>query len=220
MEENITISEDKIRKATTTLATMLDYLGLEASVKSEIRNDRIALIAVSEDAGRIIGRKGKTLDDLQLLINKMMQKGDDSIPKITVDVEGYSKKPGFHGDGEGRRRGRDVRDGGRDGRDGRDGGRDGRQEDARERLDNRDGGHQRRRDRHSPGDDETIRQQALDASKEVKRWGEPVTLPPMNSHQRRIVHITLKDDDEIITESRETDNPNLKSVVISLKKQG
>ena len=63
-----------------------------------------------------------------------------------------------------------------------------------------------------------IRQQALDASKEVKKWGESVTLPPMNSHDRRIVHMTLKDDIEVTSESREEGDSNMKKIVISLKK--
>ena len=60
MTENATVMsiEEKMKKASTTLATMLDYLGLEANVKAEDRNGRISLIAVSEDAGRIIGVVG------------------------------------------------------------------------------------------------------------------------------------------------------------------
>ena len=61
-----------------------------------------------------------------------------------------------------------------------------------------------------------LRQQSIDASKEVRRWGEPVTLPPMNAHDRRIIHITLEGESDLQTES--TGEGNFKSVVISLKK--
>ena len=61
-----------------------------------------------------------------------------------------------------------------------------------------------------------LRQQALDSAKEVKRWGDPVTLPPMNAHDRRIIHVTLQDDPEISTESE--GEGARKKVVISLKK--
>ena len=56
----------------------------------------------------------------------------------------------------------------------------------------------------------------LDAGKEVKRWGEPVTLPEMNAHDRRIIHVTLQDDPEL--ETRSEGEGALKKVIISLKK--
>ena len=237
MADNI---EEKIQKAATTLATMLDYLGLEATIKSKEKNNRIYLTAVSEDAGRIIGRRGKTLEDLQLLINKMTQKGDDTSPKIVIDVDGYSKKPDR----------RDEKEGGGDGS--RSEGRSGESTERRpeERSEGRserrrsEGRSEGRSDRRSEGrsdrrerpqrerrfsrDDEgggaseaereeQVKQQSLDAAKEVKKWGEPVTLPPMNSKDRRVVHVTLQEDTEILTESKEGDNSALKSVVISLK---
>ena len=65
--------------------------------------------------------------------------------------------------------------------------------------------------------EEALRQQALDAGKEVKRWGESVTLPLMNPHDRRIIHMTLKDDAELTTESE--GEGTMKKVVISLKKE-
>ena len=51
----------------------------------------------------------------------------------------------------------------------------------------------------------------------MKKWGEPVTLPKMNAHDRRIIHITLENDPEIITESE--GEGNLKKVVVSLRKE-
>lgn len=235
MAENTTPMpiEEKMKKASTTLATMLDYLGLDANVKAEDRNGRIALIAVSEDAGRIIGRKGQTLDHLQLLVNRMVQRNDTESPRITIDVDGYSKKPremrGRGGDDRGRSDDRGDRDdrrgdeqpGGRDDRGGRGGERRGRGRD--DRNSGRRFSEEGPSSHELPTDEEheaQIRQQAIDASKEVKRWGEAVTLPPMNSHDRRIVHITLKEDTEIKTESFESDeSSNHKSVIISLNKK-
>lgn len=209
MTENA-LMDEKVQKAATTLATMLDYLGLDATVKSQEKNGRISLIAVSEDAGRIIGRKGRTLDDLQLLINKMMQRGNEISPRIMIDVDGYSKKPlDSEFDGPHDRGGR--------------GNSYGRHHDRRDERGERDDRDSRRGDRFLDDErddhdhDEQIRQNAIDAAKEVKRWGESVSLPPMNSHDRRIIHVTLKEDNEIQTESREADNPKLKSVIISLR---
>ena len=201
MSENI---EAKIAKATTTLATMLDYLGLEASVKSHEKNGKIILTATSDDAGRIIGRKGKTLEDLQLLVNKMMQKGDEENPKIIIDVDGYTRP---HRNNSRQFRGDRPSHHDRTNERGHD-----------RRRHSRRGGGRGESHESSHSKDEMIRQQALDASKEVKKWGESVTLPPMNSHDRRIVHMTLKDDIEVTSESREEGDSNMKKIVISLKK--
>ena len=70
--------------------------------------------------------------------------------------------------------------------------------------------------RDSGMDEEQLRRQAQDASKEVKRWGEPVILKAMNSHDRRIIHITLEEDPEL--ETRSEGEGAMKKVIISLKK--
>ena len=58
--------------------------------------------------------------------------------------------------------------------------------------------------------------QALDAAKEVKRWGDPTTLPKMNANERRLIHVALDGDKEITTTS--IGDGNLKNVIISLSK--
>ena len=78
--------EEQMQKASKTLATMLDYLGLDASLKTEEKGSKIALIVSSDDAGRIIGRKGQALENLQLLLNRMMLKTDEEFPKIMPEV--------------------------------------------------------------------------------------------------------------------------------------
>ena len=155
----------------------------------------------------------------------MMFNAEPDCPRIVLDIDGYSRnnnRPGGDEEGEGDDRG-DRRERGGDRRDDRGGDR----RDRRDRGDRRDrddrGGDRRDsrggRDRNEEDEaahEETLRIQALDASKEVKRWGEPVVLAPMNSHDRRIIHITLQDDPELITASE--GEGSLKKVVISVKK--
>ncbi len=235
MAENTTTAniQERMQKASTTLATMLDYLGLDATVKAEERDGRIALIAVSEDAGRIIGRKGQTLDQLQLLVNRMVLKNDTESPRISIDVDGYSRKPGRNHRGGGRGERSEHGERAERGEHGEHhgGDRGERGGEHRRRDDRREGGRRRFDDRHHADEgsapresdaehEQKIRQQAVDAAKEVRRWGDPVTLPPMNSHDRRLVHVTLKEETDIKTESQESDNStNHKSVTISLNKQ-
>ena len=66
----------KAEKASTTLATMLDYLGLNANVKVEEKNGKVVLMTYSDEAGRIIGKKGQSLQSLELLVNRMVLKED------------------------------------------------------------------------------------------------------------------------------------------------
>ncbi len=195
----IAVTPEMLDKSKKTLATMLDYLGLEATVKAEGRPSKINLLVSSEDAGRIIGRKGQSLESLQILLNRMMQKENIDFPKVYIDIDGYSSK---------RERGSDRHDG--------EGRRERRERPPRGRRDgNREGGRSFRDDDEGENDS-NLRQQAIDASKEVRRWGEPVTLPPMNAHDRRIIHITLEGESDLQTES--SGEGNFKSVVISLKK--
>ena len=69
MSENAKLDEQKT-KATKTLMTMLDYLGLDATLRVEEKGNKLAIKITSDDAGRIIGRKGQTLDSLQVLLNR------------------------------------------------------------------------------------------------------------------------------------------------------
>lgn len=178
--------EDLAAKARNTLGMMLDYLGLDAELKVEAQENRLAIRINSSEPGRIIGRKGQTLESLQLLLNRIMFKGDEDCPRISIDIDG---------DAEGGARPRRERS-------------DRGERAPRERRE--------RRERHNSVSEEQLVAQALDAAKEVKKWGEPVTLPKMTAHDRRIIHITLEKDPELQTESE--GEGSLKKVVISLKK--
>lgn len=209
----IPITQDMLDDTRTKLAMMLDYLGLEAEVRSEAGNNKINLIVSSSDAGRIIGRKGQSLENLQFLLNRMMQKNDVNYPKVYVDIDGYSSGTKRAANDRGERPERGERNDRRNNR--RDGGK-GDRRDRGGKGDRRNGG---RRDRGGDGfdmHDENLRMLALDSAKEVRRWGDPKTLPAMNAHDRRIIHVTLEKEADITTDS--VGEEPKKSVVISLKK--
>ena len=189
-------SEELASKARKTLGTMLDYLGLNADIKAEAKENQLALKVKSTEPGRIIGRKGQTLDSLQLLLNRIMFKGDEDCPRISIDIDGY---PEAGGRAERPRRERSER------------GERGERGERSERGERRP-----RRDRRSGISEEQLIEQAKDAAKEVKKWGEPVTLPKMNAHDRRSIHITLENDPELTTASE--GEGAMKKVVVSLRK--
>ena len=51
---------------------------------------------------------------------------------------------------------------------------------------------------------ERLQKLALKLSRKVKMTGKPVTVSPMNPHDRRIIHITLQDDSSVRTMSKGT----------------
>ena len=76
-----------------------------------------------------------------------------------------------------------------------------------------DNGEGRRRRRGF--DTERFETMALDAAKEVKRWGSPRTLGPYRPGERRIIHLTLRDDPEVETISEpEADANGCKRITI------
>lgn len=72
-----------------TLQEVLNHLGFPSSIEEQKLDDGLLLDIKTDDAGRLIGRQGQTLSDLQYIVNRMLFKQDPEAPKITVDVAGY-----------------------------------------------------------------------------------------------------------------------------------
>jgi spoIIIJ-associated protein len=72
-----------------TLEKILNLLGFEATVEELNMDDSVLLDVKTEDAGRLIGRQGQTLTDLQYVTNRMLFQQDPAAPKAMVDVGGY-----------------------------------------------------------------------------------------------------------------------------------
>lgn len=72
-----------------TLEQLLSLLGFPATIAEHTMEDGILLDVQSEDSGRLIGRQGQTLTDLQYITNRLLFQQDQTVPKITVDVSGY-----------------------------------------------------------------------------------------------------------------------------------
>ncbi len=72
-----------------TLEKILTLLGFSATVEEHQMDDGLLLDVKTEDSGRLIGRQGQTLSDLQYITNRLLFQQDASAPKIMVDVSGY-----------------------------------------------------------------------------------------------------------------------------------
>ena len=198
-------SRESMEEARSVLAHMFDFLGIDANIRVENKPRSVNLYVSTEEPGRVIGHHGKTLENLQLIVNRIMQKTDSEFPKLYIDMEGPRER---HSERRSERTDRVER---------------GERSERGERPRREFRGERRDRDRFegrrgsSFSRDEVLRQQALDAAKEVHQWGAPKTLPPMNSHDRRIVHITLEGDTALTTNS--IGDGEKRSVVIALKEE-
>ena len=74
---------------TSTLAKMLELLGFDAEVHQHDLEEGVLLDVKTEDSGRLIGRQGQTLSDLQYVLNRLLFQQDKEAPKVMVDVAGY-----------------------------------------------------------------------------------------------------------------------------------
>ena len=72
-----------------TLEQLLQHLGFTATVEEHVLEEGILLDVKTEDTGRLIGRQGQTLGDLQYITNRLLFRQDPTSPKVTVDVGGY-----------------------------------------------------------------------------------------------------------------------------------
>ena len=71
------------------LEELLRHLGFEAKVNQQKLDDGILLDIQTEDSGRLIGRQGQTLADLQYITNRLLFQKDQNCPKVLVDVAGH-----------------------------------------------------------------------------------------------------------------------------------
>lgn len=72
-----------------TLEKLLELLGIDATVEEHTLEDGVLLDVKTEESGRLIGRQGQTLSDLQYVLNRLLFQQDKEAPKAMVDVAGY-----------------------------------------------------------------------------------------------------------------------------------
>jgi spoIIIJ-associated protein len=154
-----TEEEDVVKVAQEALEKILTLIPIEATIKAEQAENRIILSIVGDRSGLLIGRKGKTLDALQFIVNKIVNKALDKKVDVVIDSEGYR---------------------------------------------------QRRED--------SLTEIARKMGDKAKKTKKAVTTAPLNPHDRRIIHLTIKEDQELETRSR--GEGVMKRVVIIPKYKG
>jgi spoIIIJ-associated protein len=76
-------------QAKPTLEKLLTTLGFEATVQEHNLDDGLLLDVQTDNPGRLIGRQGQTLSQIQYLLNRLLFRQDQNASKVTVDVGGY-----------------------------------------------------------------------------------------------------------------------------------
>ena len=72
-----------------TLEKLLQLLGFPATVEEHSLEEGILLDVKTDDPGRLIGRQGQTLSDLQYITNRLLFQQDQNAPKVMVDINEY-----------------------------------------------------------------------------------------------------------------------------------
>jgi spoIIIJ-associated protein len=143
-EPTIDEEENNLALAKETLEKILTLMLLEGtSVKADQEDGMILLNIEGDKSGLLIGRRGRTLDALQFIVNKIVNKTLGKKAQVVVDSENYR---------------------------------------------------QRRQD--------FLIQMALNMGDKVKKTRKPVTTNLLNPHDRRILHLALREDQELDTKSR------------------
>jgi spoIIIJ-associated protein len=71
------------------LEKILATLDFPATVEEHKLEEGLLFDVKTDDAGRLIGRQGQTLADLQYITNRLLFQQDTTAPKVMVDVGGY-----------------------------------------------------------------------------------------------------------------------------------
>jgi spoIIIJ-associated protein len=136
------LKEEVIEIVRRLMMGLLEVMGMKAEVEATLRGEDLFLDIMGDKEGILIGKHGRTLESLQFLFNRMVNKQLKEGVKVYIDVNGYKAK----------------------------------------RAD-------------------SLTKMAARLGERVKRAEKALTIGPLNSHDRRIIHLALKEDPALETES-------------------
>lgn len=80
------------RDADRFLQEILTHMGINARVMGKETADALILTIDGDRDGLVIGRRGQTLDALQYIVNRYMQRDQTEKVRVILDCEGYRRK--------------------------------------------------------------------------------------------------------------------------------
>jgi spoIIIJ-associated protein len=87
-----TLPEEPAERVASVLAEVVAALDLEAEVSVEETDEEIAARVDGEDVGVLIGRRGQTIDAVQLVCYRIAFRGRGDRKRVTVDASGYRER--------------------------------------------------------------------------------------------------------------------------------
>jgi spoIIIJ-associated protein len=86
------LSDDPVERVEAVLDEIVDALDLAAEVTVEEAEDQISGRIDGEDLGVLIGRRGQTIDAIQLLCYRIAFRGRGDRKRVSVDAAGYRER--------------------------------------------------------------------------------------------------------------------------------
>lgn len=142
VEDIDNVDEKLISEGKEALQKIISYITDGTQIETKSIKKGIQFDINGGDSALLIGKRGQTLEAIQFIVEKIINKKNAERVKVVIDVEGYleSRKENL------------------------------------EKLANR-------------------------LAEKAKKIGKPMTIGQMNSHDRRIVHLLLKHDNSVRTQS-------------------
>jgi spoIIIJ-associated protein len=86
------LPEEPVERVEAVLDEIVDALDLPAEVTVEEGEDQISGRIEGEDLGVLIGRRGQTIDAIQLLCYRIAFRGRGDRKRVSVDASGYRER--------------------------------------------------------------------------------------------------------------------------------
>jgi len=136
------VSQASIDLGVETVQKMADLITEDTHVEAIAQENKLTLQINGGNTGILIGRKGQTLDAMQFLTDKIINRQSESRVRVKVDIEGYMETRKAN-----------------------------------------------------------LKHLALKMAEKAKKTGRPATINQMSAQDRRIVHLALKEDAQVRTQS-------------------
>ena len=90
----VKMEECPLQKAEKYLNGIMNSFGIDVVVKASYEDEAVnmEIVGDSDEVGKVIGRRGDTLDALQYLTSLVVNKGEENYIRVTIDTENYRGK--------------------------------------------------------------------------------------------------------------------------------
>jgi spoIIIJ-associated protein len=87
--EPVPVSRETLEEAQKIVENILSLMNMPAEVR--IKEDNLIEV-VGDGSGLLIGKRGATIDSLQFIVNRILNKDREEPVYVTIDTEGYRKR--------------------------------------------------------------------------------------------------------------------------------